>query len=534
MSSWSGDHGTGQTLDGCERPPPDHGLVVAFAGTSVQQVQMRLKHRLVLPLDLDLDHVARQGSPLTSVRHSTSRRQTTIAGSYRGDGRAGRNDRRVAPEVNPADRTRGATAERPERTAGMTTGPLRGQYGCASMRVLMVSQFYPPVAGGQEQHVRNLAHAMVDRGHHVEVVTIAVDGPAQTTLDGSVPVHRIRTTAQRLPLLYADSARPHATPIVDPAFRHAIGHLLASDRFDIVHAHDWSVASAIGPAERSRVPIVLTQHDYSHVCATKRLMRGEEVCPGPAPGACLRCASSWHGPVVGPGVAAANALAHRSRTRHVDTFIPVSSVVASRTKLPGRSQFEVIPNFIPDELLLDEVTPQAEGPIVYVGDLSRDKGIEVLLEAHRLGNLPQLVLAGRVLEDTPLELSDKVELRGLLDHPSVIELMQTASVVVVPSIVPDCCPTVVLEAMAVGRPVVAAASGGIVDLVDDGVTGILVPPRDPVALASALSSLLDDPEAIEEMGRRGLERARSFTASAVVGRIENLYKRLLSGLPTMN
>ena len=184
-------------------------------------------------------------------------------------------------------------------------------------------------------------------------------------------------------------------------------------------------------------------------------------------------------------VALANALGRRTRTRHVDAFVPVSSVVAVSTRLPGRSPYEVIPNFIPDDLLLDEAVPHPDGPIVFVGDLSRDKGIEVLIEAHRrLGGLPRLVLAGRVLDDTPLDLPDQVELRGLLDHASVIDLMQTACVVVVPSIVPDCCPTVVLEAMAVGRPVVAAASGGIVDLVDDGVTGLLVAPGDPVALSA--------------------------------------------------
>jgi len=59
----------------------------------------------------------------------------------------------------------------------------------------MVSQFYPPVAGGQEQHVRNLAHALVDRGHHVEVVTIAADGSVGVALDGVVVLHRIRTTS---------------------------------------------------------------------------------------------------------------------------------------------------------------------------------------------------------------------------------------------------------------------------------------------------------------------------------------------------
>lgn len=393
----------------------------------------------------------------------------------------------------------------------------------------MVTQFYPPVAGGQEQHVRNLAQALVERGHCVEVVTIAVDGVVGTSLDGAVPVHRVRTTAQHVPRLYSDPVRPHAMPIMDPGLRSAIGRLLAAGQFDILHAHDWSIGSAIGPARRSGVPVVLTQHDYSHICATKRLMRGGDVCPGPTPIACLRCSSSWHGSVVGPVVALANALGRRTRTRQVDTFVPVSSVVAVSTGLPGRSHHAVIPNFVPDDLVLHEAAPHADGPIVFVGDLSRDKGIEVLLEAHRrLGGLPHLVLAGRVLDDTPLDLPDQVELRGLLDHASVIDLMQTACVVVVPSIVPDCCPTVVLEAMAVGRPVVAAASGGIVDLVDHGVTGLLVDPGDPVVLSTALSTIVNDRDVAAAMGRRALDRARSFTASAVVGRIEEQYECLVS------
>ena len=394
----------------------------------------------------------------------------------------------------------------------------------------MVSQFYPPIVGGQEQHVRNLAHGLIDRGHAVEVVTIATEGPATTSFDGDVPLHHVRTTAQRLPI-YAESVRPHATPVVDPGFRHAISRLLADGKFDIVHAHDWSVSSAIGPARRAGVPVVLTQHEYSHVCATKRLMRGgDRVCPGATPIACIRCASSWYGPLVGPGLTLTNALARRTRARGIDAFVPVSSFVAAKTGLPGRSPHMVIPNFIPDDLVIDEPVRAPDGPIVFVGLLSRDKGVEVLLDAHRrLGGRRRLVLGGRSLEDTPLDLSEDVELRGVLDHPSVMDLMQKACVVVVPSICQDACPTVLLEAMAVGRPVVAAANGGIVDLVDDGVTGLLVPHGDPTALAAALTTILDDPRRAEAMGRAGLERVRAFTASAVLERLEELYKGLVAG-----
>jgi glycosyltransferase involved in cell wall biosynthesis len=401
------------------------------------------------------------------------------------------------------------------------------------VRVLMVSQFYPPIVGGIEQHVRNLSLALEGRGHSVEVVTIATDGPERTTLDGTLPIHSVRTTAQRLPLLYTDSVRPHAMPIVDPGFRRAIARLLGDGKFDIVHAHDWSVASVIGPARHTGVPVVLTQHEYSHVCATKRLMRGgHDVCPGPTPVACLRCASSWYGPVVGPGVVVANALAHRTRRRRVDAFIPVSSVVAIETGLPGRSPHKIITNFIPDEIVENKPVPTPDGPIVFVGLLSRDKGVEVLLEAHRLlGGVRRLVLAGRVLDDQILDLSDEVELRGSLDHPSVMDLMRTASVVVVPSTFRDPCPTVVLEAMAVGRPVVAAASGGIIDMVEDGVTGLLVPPGDPVALARALSTVLEDPERATAMGHAGNTRVQWFAASAVMARIEEVYADLIAGRP---
>jgi glycogen(starch) synthase len=285
----------------------------------------------------------------------------------------------------------------------------------------------------------------------------------------------------------------------------------------------------IGPARRSGTPLVFTQHDYSHICATKRLMRDDELCPGPSPLACTRCAASKHGPIVGPAVALANVASSRSRRRQVDTFIPVSSVVAVSTGLPGRSRYEVIPNFIPDDLLLHDAQPHFDGPIVFVGDLSRDKGVEVLIEAfQRLGGTPRLVLAGRVLTEMSLDFSERIDPLGVVDHETVMALLRTASVVVVPSIVPDCCPTVVLEAMAVGRPVVAAASGGIVDLVEDGVTGLLVPPGDPTALATALSSVMADRDSAAAMGRRALERARMFTASVVVERIESLYESVIA------
>jgi glycosyltransferase involved in cell wall biosynthesis len=396
----------------------------------------------------------------------------------------------------------------------------------------MLSQFYPPVVGGQERYVRNLAAGLAQRGHQVDVLTTATDTEMpEEQLDGLVRVRRARSGAQRFPILHSDPLRPHAMPVSDPVMSRAISAALSATDYDVIHAHDWAVNSALNPARHSRTPVVMTLHDYSHVCATKRLICKDAVCPGPSLGACLSCASAQYNPVVGPGVVAANFWSHRRRHRYVDAFIPVSSAVAASTGLRP-SRFEIIPNFIPDDLVGNDATVHPNGPIVFVGDLSRDKGVDVLIDAYnRLDQPPDLVLAGRSISGTPLVLGPGARLAGVLPYDQVHALMASAAMVVVPSIVADCCPTVILEAMAAGRPVVGSATGGIVDLIIDGATGRLVPTGDASALAQAMASILDDPGLAQAMGTAGLGHVTRFVSSSIVERVESLYARVVRDYP---
>jgi glycosyltransferase involved in cell wall biosynthesis len=85
-------------------------------------------------------------------------------------------------------------------------------------------------------------------------------------------------------------------------------------------------------------------------------------------------------------------------------------------------------------------------------------------------------------------------------------------------------PFALLEAMALGRPVVATAVGGCPEVVDEGRTGLLVPAGDPAALAGAISRLLERPEEARAMGARGADRVRAeFTLARMVGGLEALY-----------
>jgi glycogen(starch) synthase len=400
------------------------------------------------------------------------------------------------------------------------------------MKILLLAQFLPPMLGGEERHVWTLARALAARAHDVTLLGFATspEDPAESISEG-VRIVRVTTAASRLPMIYSDPGRPNALPLPDPLVSRAIRNELSRNHFDVVHAHNWIVNSALGPATRARVPLVQTLHDYSHTCATKRFMEyGKRKCAGPSPARCLPCASSHYG-VTGPIIVAANAWSARRRAEQVSHFAAVSSAVARTVddsagwpRGAGLSA-EVIPNFIPDGIVLDEIPPTAaDAPLLFVGDLGLDKGVPTLLEAYRLlEGPPPLVLAGRSSPGVEWDLPDGVQWVGALPHDQVLGLFRSARAVVVPSVWSDPCPTVVLEAMAAGRPVVAAASGGIVDMVVDGVTGVLVPPGDVPALARGIDSVLSDPDRGRAFGAAGRDRAREFTVSTVVERIERMY-----------
>jgi glycosyltransferase involved in cell wall biosynthesis len=165
--------------------------------------------------------------------------------------------------------------------------------------------------------------------------------------------------------------------------------------------------------------------------------------------------------------------------------------------------------------------------LLFVGDLRRDKGIDVLLEAHaRMAAPPRLVLIGKVWPESPA-LPDGVVLLRNWPNAAVREAMRRSLAVVVPSVWPEPFGMVVVEAFAAGRPVVASAVGGIPEIVCDRREGLLVPPADPGALAAALSTVCDDQDERERLAANALERAAAYGAGAILPRFEAAYERAL-------
>jgi glycosyltransferase involved in cell wall biosynthesis len=217
-------------------------------------------------------------------------------------------------------------------------------------------------------------------------------------------------------------------------------------------------------------------------------------------------------------------------------FLPVSQAIAETAHLAQHTTpYRLIPNFIADDIdvLFDDANPllaelPKDGFLLFVGMLSHGKGVDVLLRAYaEMGNQVPLVLIGQQQLDFSATFPPNVHALQSWPHAAVMSAWRRCSIALVPSIDLDAFPTVALEAMAMGRPVIASRIGGLSDIVVDGETGLLVPPGDCRALRDAIQSLLDDPMRREHMGALARQRVAQFRTKRVVPLIEQVYQELL-------
>jgi glycosyltransferase involved in cell wall biosynthesis len=140
---------------------------------------------------------------------------------------------------------------------------------------------------------------------------------------------------------------------------------------------------------------------------------------------------------------------------------------------------------------------------------------------------PGKTLRHRLTSLIPPELRQRISFAGPRPHDQLAATYREADLLVQPSVCREGYGLPVAEAMASGLPVVASAHGGLLDLVEDGVTGLLVPPGDPAALARAVAQLVDDPVRANEMARAGQQRAtEAFTWNSAADQLAPVYAKL--------
>ncbi|MER6307990.1 glycosyltransferase [Streptomyces sp. NPDC001739] len=399
------------------------------------------------------------------------------------------------------------------------------------LSIALVSEHASPLAvlggvdaGGQNVHVARLAGALADRGHRVTVYTRrdAPDTPDQVGLRPGVTVRHIAAGPPcHLP-------KDELLPFI-PEF----GRLLTEDWAlgppDVVHSHFWmSGLAALQATRKLDLPLAHTYHALGTV--KRRHQKDSDTSPAG------RIPSEAE---VGEGCDQVIATCRDEVTELVRMGIPSRKV-------------SVVPCGV-DATVFSPHGPVADrGPVrhllLQLGRLVPRKGAALSISA--LPRLPDahLVIAGgppaAELDQDPevrrlralaraAGVADRVRFTGGVPCEDVPPLLRAADVVLCPA---DYEPfgIVPLEAMACGTPVVATAVGGQLDTVVDTVSGRLVPPRDPGALARAVGELLADPEHRAACGAAGRRRVLArYGWDTVAAATETVYRGLLAHRPTV-
>jgi glycosyltransferase involved in cell wall biosynthesis len=311
-----------------------------------------------------------------------------------------------------------------------------------------------------------------------------------------------------------------ARRLADPRAPLRLARLLRRERVQLVHAHgqDASIVAA-GVCAVSRARLVVTRHVLDEPSAGWReRLRARAAC------AALRRADV----VVAVSRAVAGRVAELARVRSDAIEVIPNGVDLDRFGRPGRECRAAVL----EPLGIDPASPIVLFPAV----LREEKGHEDLLESvpelRRAVPSVRVLIAGggereQELRARALPLEETVRFLGPRDD--MPDLMAACDVVVLPSLA-EALPTVLMEAAAAGRPVVATRVGGVPEVVEDGRTGLLVPVRDPPALARALASVLVDRVRADALGdaARALARER-FGIDLQVRRTIELWTRLVPG-----
>ena len=378
------------------------------------------------------------------------------------------------------------------------------------MRVMQMTQRFPPAIGGVEEHVYHLALGLSRGGHQVEVLT--------TDLLRSTPFARMESNSESYPFPVIRSRvwklfeAPHGLGIIAPS----MVRQTVKSRADIVHAHAYgyfpTFAATLGSALDGCALVITPHSDAGRPSWSKSLF--DRVVPPLT----LKKASR----VI-------------AVTRHEAAHLAVLGVDADKV--------DVIPNGVDVEEFAQMPRVRGGGDSIvglFVGRIDPDqKGLHTLLRAVALLSTSfglQIRLVGEDWGGTEplrslahrLGVSDRVAFVGKLSRAELLQEYAQAQFFVLPSIF-EPFGIVLLEAMAAGLPVIASRVGGIPEIVEDGRTGLLVEPGNPGALAEALRHLCRDEVLRTSMGRSARERVTRYDWELIVPRILSVYAEALEG-----
>lgn len=315
-------------------------------------------------------------------------------------------------------------------------------------------------------------------------------------------------------------------------------------RPDLVHVHNTFplLSSAIhGACHDLGIPVIQTLHNHYLFCARATCDRDGRPCE-----LCLTTRNPLH--AIRFGCYGGSRLANVPMVRmihfnwikgywrdHIDAFIALTQHGRGtfiRAGLPADRLF-VKPNFLPDPLPSAAPAADVEPYAVFIGRLTEEKGIDVLLDAAERLTVPIKIVGGSPNADhyeRRARALPHVELLGTLPQTECFRLIRQARCLVAPSVCPETFGLTLIEAFAHGVPVVATRLGSFAELVQDGHNGITFPVGDAPALARAIQAFADDAELARRMGDAArISYTERYTPEVNARQLLTIYDAVLAG-----
>ncbi|MBA2332563.1 MAG: glycosyltransferase family 4 protein [Actinobacteria bacterium] len=376
------------------------------------------------------------------------------------------------------------------------------------MKVLIVSGIWPPDVGGPASHSPELAARLHSRGHRVEVLTTAVAAPAPEA-------YSVQWVGRKLP----------------PGARHAVFALRLARlarAADVVYVNSLLTRGVAGARAARRPVVVKLTDDPAYERARRFGLYGGDL-------------DGFQRFAGGSRVRALRAL-RDTALRRASLVVCPSAYLRDHALGWGLSpnRVVVVENATPELPALPsrEQARAAFGVdgslLAFAGRLGAAKALGVALEALAELEGATLLLAGDGPERASLErraaelgLDRRARFLGALGRHDVLQLFRAADASVLSSAWEN-FPHTLVEALAVGTPVVATAVGGVPEIVRDGENGLLVPPDDPAALAAALRRFLEDPELQQRLRAATAPSVEHLRPERIYGRLEELLAQVAS------
>lgn len=312
---------------------------------------------------------------------------------------------------------------------------------------------------------------------------------------------------------------------------------------DVIHVHNvypLFSPSILVAAKKRRVPVVMSLHNQNLTCPKSDHLYKGKVCERCFGGKEYNCVlrNCRENIVESIAYATRSTLAHQQGwfRNNVTLFLAMTTFAQRRLAKAGypEDRIVVLPNMVD---IPHESTHPAQGDyIAFAGRLSTEKGIESLLAAAKMVPEVQIHLAGSgpIEDELKAAAPPNVVFRGRLDRQQMLAFYRQARALVLPSICFEMCPLVILEAMAMGLPVIASRTGGLGELVDDGETGFLFERGNSSELAHRLTQLWNGPGLCTRLGQAGRIKAiREYSETVFTERLFGYYEqaRELVGRP---